>query len=101
MLQCIGDFNGYSRDISDHYMIILTYVPAYKLREAFNDRVDIEIFEKNHDVGGTWLENRYPGLSEEQRRDLCQTNPYEGCACDVPSHIYQYTFCPNPHWSKT
>ncbi|KAJ9400286.1 hypothetical protein DTO282F9_2754 [Paecilomyces variotii] len=56
---------------------------AYKLREAFSDRVDIQIFEKNDDVGGTWLENRYPG-----------------CACDVPSHIYQYTFCPNPYWSK-
>lgn len=34
---------------------------AIKLREAFKDNVDIAIFEKNHDVGGTWLENRYPG----------------------------------------
>ena len=32
--------------------------------------------------GGTWRENTYPGLS-----------------CDVPSHLYTYTFEPNPEWS--
>ncbi|KAH7362827.1 putative FAD-containing monooxygenase [Plectosphaerella cucumerina] len=55
---------------------------AIKLQEAFGDDIEIAIFEKNFDVGGTWLENRYPG-----------------CACDVPSHIYQYSFSPNPNWS--
>ncbi|KAH8812908.1 hypothetical protein F5884DRAFT_843976 [Xylogone sp. PMI_703] len=59
------------------------HIKAHKLREAFGDMVDIRIFEKNPDVGGTWWENRYPG-----------------CACDVPSRIYQFTFCPNPYWSK-
>ena len=33
-------------------------------------------------VGGTWRENTYPGL-----------------ACDVPSHLYSYSFAPNPEWS--
>ena len=40
------------------------------------------IYEKNTDVGGTWFENRYPG-----------------CACDIPSHNYQFTWEPNPHWN--
>ncbi|KAL4805227.1 hypothetical protein BDV18DRAFT_153027 [Aspergillus unguis] len=39
--------------------------------------------EKNDDIGGTWYENRYPG-----------------CACDIPSHNYQYTWEPNPDWSQ-
>ncbi|KAF2847728.1 FAD/NAD(P)-binding domain-containing protein [Plenodomus tracheiphilus IPT5] len=45
--------------------------------------VDLVIYEKNAGVGGTWYENRYLG-----------------CACDVPSHSYQYTFEPNPNWSS-
>ncbi|RDL38519.1 Flavin-binding monooxygenase [Venustampulla echinocandica] len=45
--------------------------------------IDLQIYEKNDGVGGTWWENRYPG-----------------CACDVPSHSYQYTFDPNPDWSS-
>lgn len=43
---------------------------------------DITIFEKTDKIGGTWRENRYPGLS-----------------CDIPSYFYQYTFAPNPNWS--
>jgi cation diffusion facilitator CzcD-associated flavoprotein CzcO len=53
---------------------------AVKLREAGLD--DFTIFEKADRVGGTWRENRYPGLS-----------------CDVPSHLYSYSFAPNPGWS--
>jgi cation diffusion facilitator CzcD-associated flavoprotein CzcO len=45
---------------------------------------DFTIYEKSHDVGGTWLDNTYPGA-----------------ACDVPSHLYCYSFAPNPRWSKT
>ncbi|KAK2596480.1 hypothetical protein N8I77_013368 [Diaporthe amygdali] len=45
-------------------------------------KLDLTIYEKNADFGGTWLENRYPGVG-----------------CDVPSHSYQYTFAPNPNWS--
>ncbi|KAF2154184.1 FAD/NAD(P)-binding domain-containing protein [Myriangium duriaei CBS 260.36] len=44
---------------------------------------ELVIYEKNAGVGGAWYENRYPG-----------------CACDVPSHSYQYSFNPNPNWSS-
>ncbi|KAF5597823.1 sterigmatocystin biosynthesis monooxygenase stcW [Fusarium pseudocircinatum] len=56
---------------------------AYKLKQHLNDYVTFQIFEKSPDLGGTWFENKYPG-----------------CACDVPSHCYQYSFAPNPSWSK-
>ncbi len=52
---------------------------AIKLQEAGFDYV---VFEKADDVGGTWRENTYPGI-----------------ACDVPSHIYSYSFALNPDWS--
>ena len=41
------------------------------------------IYEKNPEVGGTWYENRYPG-----------------CACDIPSHNYQFTWEPHPGWNN-
>lgn len=41
------------------------------------------VFEKADDIGGTWRDNLYPG-----------------CACDVPSHLYSYSFEPNPNWSR-
>ena len=41
------------------------------------------IFEKSDNVGGTWRDNKYPGLS-----------------CDIPSQYYSYSFAPNPNWSK-
>ena len=43
---------------------------------------DFTIYEKQCDVGGTWLRNTWPGLH-----------------CDVPSHMYCYSFEPNPDWS--
>jgi cation diffusion facilitator CzcD-associated flavoprotein CzcO len=54
---------------------------AIKLREAGIS--DITIFEKKSEIGGTWRENTYPGV-----------------ACDVPSHMYTYSFEPNPNWSN-
>ncbi|KAJ9149460.1 Steroid monooxygenase-like protein [Pleurostoma richardsiae] len=45
--------------------------------------VALQIYEKNGQVGGTWLENSYPG-----------------CACDIPSHNYQYSWAGNPRWNK-
>jgi cation diffusion facilitator CzcD-associated flavoprotein CzcO len=45
--------------------------------------VDFLILEKADDVGGTWRDNSYPG-----------------CACDVPSHLYSFSFEPKPTWSK-
>ena len=42
---------------------------------------DILILEKKEDLGGTWRENIYPGV-----------------ACDIPAHMYTYSFEPNPEW---
>ena len=28
-------------------------------------------------------------------------NTYPGCACDVPSHLYSFSFAPNPDWTQT
>jgi cation diffusion facilitator CzcD-associated flavoprotein CzcO len=53
---------------------------AIKLTEAGFD--DFTVYEKAERVGGTWRENTYPGLS-----------------CDVPSHLYSYSFELNPDWS--
>ncbi|OQD60716.1 hypothetical protein PENPOL_c021G06022 [Penicillium polonicum] len=53
-----------------------------KYNKALGDFIDLTIYDKNEDVGGTWLENRYPGV-----------------ACDIPAHIYTFPFEPNPEWS--
>ncbi|KAG4424001.1 hypothetical protein IFR04_002843 [Cadophora malorum] len=55
---------------------------AYKAERLLKD-VTLQIYEKNSDIGGTWLENRYPG-----------------CTCDIPSHSYQFTWHRNPNWSS-
>jgi len=54
---------------------------AIKLREAGMD--SFLVIEKADDIGGTWYENRYPG-----------------CACDVPSHLYSFSFDRNAEWSE-
>ncbi len=54
---------------------------AVRLRER--GRLDFVVIERGHDVGGTWRDNSYPG-----------------CACDVPSHMYSFSFAPNPHWTR-
>jgi cation diffusion facilitator CzcD-associated flavoprotein CzcO len=46
--------------------------------------VEHVILERAHDVGGTWRDNTYPG-----------------CRCDVPSHLYSFSFAPNPDWTET
>jgi cation diffusion facilitator CzcD-associated flavoprotein CzcO len=51
-----------------------------KLRESGHM---VSIFEKGKDLGGTWRDNTYPGLT-----------------CDVPSHLYRFSFAPNPDWSQ-
>ncbi len=53
---------------------------AIKLDES---GIPYTILEKNKDVGGTWLENRYPG-----------------CGVDTPCHFFSYSFAPNPEWSS-
>ncbi|OQU97765.1 hypothetical protein CLAIMM_03650 [Cladophialophora immunda] len=52
----------------------------------FSERLanlDLQIYEKNDDVAGTWWENKYPG-----------------CGCDIPAHIYQFKWAMNPNWSR-
>ncbi|KAK1761804.1 hypothetical protein QBC33DRAFT_582134 [Phialemonium atrogriseum] len=63
----------------------LSGIAAVKLfKERFNGQpTELQIYEKNADVGGTWLENRYPG-----------------CSCDVPAHAYTFSWEGNPRWSK-
>src|SRR5258708_13103726 len=54
------------------------------IRLAQAGRRDFVVLERGDDVGGTWRDNAYPG-----------------CACDVPSHLYSFSFAPNPEWSAT
>src|SRR6267378_3670730 len=54
---------------------------AVMLRRAGYE--DIAVFERGERVGGVWHHNTYPGA-----------------ACDVPSHLYEFSFAPNPRWSR-
>src|SRR5690349_2737240 len=44
---------------------------------------DFVLLEREHDVGGVWRDNTYPG-----------------CACDVHSRVYSFSFALNPDWSR-
>jgi cation diffusion facilitator CzcD-associated flavoprotein CzcO len=50
---------------------------------ARRGRKSFIIIEQADDVGGTWRDNQYPGVS-----------------CDIPSHLYSFSFRPNPEWSR-
>ncbi|MDT0309085.1 NAD(P)/FAD-dependent oxidoreductase [Streptomyces sp. DSM 44917] len=54
---------------------------AVKLRRM--GITDFVVLERADSVGGTWRDNTYPG-----------------CACDVPSHLYSFSFAPNPRWPR-
>ncbi len=54
---------------------------AIKLREMGIE--DFVVLDRGADVGGTWRDNTYPGA-----------------ACDVPSHLYSFSFAPNPDWTR-
>jgi len=47
-------------------------------------RTDFVVIERGSQVGGTWRDNTYPGA-----------------ACDVPSHLYSYSFELNPEWTRS
>src|SRR3954466_14505280 len=55
---------------------------AIRLKQRGDD--DFLVFERAADVGGTWWANTYPG-----------------CQCDIPSHLYSFSFAPNPDWTRT
>jgi cation diffusion facilitator CzcD-associated flavoprotein CzcO len=86
------DFNGYRvteqpLHTKRHLRIVCVGAGAAGLQFAYKaerllDKIDLQIYEKNNDVGGTWLENRYPG-----------------CTCDIPSASYQFTWARNSNWS--
>src|SRR3954451_4665420 len=51
-----------------------------RLRQSGYD--SFAVFDRDEGPGGTWRANTYPGLS-----------------CDIPSHLYSFSFAPNPDWS--
>ena len=55
---------------------------AIALRKA--GHTDFVVLERATAVGGTWRDNSYPG-----------------CTCDVPSHLYSFSFAPNPDWTRS
>ena len=55
---------------------------AIRLKQRGID--DFVVLERAGDAGGTWRDNTYPG-----------------CTCDVPSHLYSFSFALNPDWSRT
>ena len=55
-------------------------IAGYRLKQA---GVPYVIFDKNTDVGGTWLENTYPG-----------------CRVDIPNHYYSYSFAQRDDWPQ-
>ncbi len=44
---------------------------------------NVTVFERSERLGGVWHHNTYPGA-----------------ACDIPSHLYEFSFAPNPCWSR-
>jgi cation diffusion facilitator CzcD-associated flavoprotein CzcO len=54
---------------------------AIRLRQQ--GRTDFVVLEKAGGIGGTWRDNSYPG-----------------CACDVQSHLYSFSFAQNPDWTR-
>src|SRR5215210_2681576 len=55
---------------------------AIRLKQEGVD--DFVVLERAGEIGGTWRDNAYPG-----------------CACDVPSHLYSFSYAPNPAWTRT
>ncbi len=58
-------------------------IEGIPLKTFFLPSQDLVILEKSSKLGGTWAENVYPGV-----------------ACDVPSHLYSYSFFANPRYSQ-
>jgi cation diffusion facilitator CzcD-associated flavoprotein CzcO len=54
------------------------------IRLSQDGHSDFVVLERANDVGGTWRDNTYPGA-----------------ACDVPSHLYSYSFALNPNWTRS
>ncbi|MGK2956761.1 MAG: flavin-containing monooxygenase [Solirubrobacterales bacterium] len=76
------------KDTSNHSRIAIVGTGfsgiAAGVRLLEDGEEDFVLYERSNEVGGTWRDNSYPG-----------------CACDVPSHLYSFSFAPNPGWSRT
>jgi cation diffusion facilitator CzcD-associated flavoprotein CzcO len=75
------------RGAGEHHRIVIigagfagVGLAAKLLRRGIEDFV---ICERNESVGGTWFEHTYPG-----------------CGCDIPTHLYSYSFARNPRWTR-
>ena len=71
---------------------------AYHIQKSMQN-VEHVIYEKNEEIGGTWLENRYPGKCGV-RPGVWHADCAAGAACDIPSHAYTYPFALNPDWPR-
>ena len=73
--------------MSDHHIAIIGSGfsgMGMAIRLLQEGKTDFVVLERADDVGGTWQANRYPG-----------------CQCDIPSHLYSFSFALNPNWSRT
>ena len=83
----VGTATGSETRVSEHDVVIIGsgfsgLGMAIRLKQAGLD--DFVVLERGDDVGGTWHFNTYPG-----------------CACDVPSHLYSFSFAPKADWTQT
>ncbi|MDT7712741.1 MAG: hypothetical protein QOG46_1430 [Pseudonocardiales bacterium] len=78
--------NGVSEKTHHHVIIIGTGFAGLGMgiRLHQHGMTDFVLLERAAEVGGTWRDNRYPG-----------------CACDVPSQLYSFSFELNPTWSRS
>ncbi len=73
---------------SEHHRIVIVgsgfagLGAAIRMKQAGIE--DFVVLERGQDIGGTWSFNTYPG-----------------CQCDIPSHLYSFSFALNPNWSRT
>ncbi|KAI0342829.1 FAD/NAD-binding domain-containing protein [Trametopsis cervina] len=83
-----GWFWPFGRNRKTHADSVHTYTPPQFNIDDYRPmkkvpNLDFKIYEKQDGIGGTWFANQYPGV-----------------ACDIPSHVYQYTFENETQWSK-
>ncbi|MFI5676822.1 flavin-containing monooxygenase [Streptomyces cellulosae] len=80
-----GNEHGYERE---HVRVAVVGTGFGGLGAAVRLRregvTDFVVLERAGSVGGAWRDNTYPG-----------------CACDVPSHLYSFSFAPHPDWPRT
>ncbi len=87
-MSLVNDSNGSTQALPEHVRVAVIgsgfsgIATAIRLRQEGIE--DFVVLERDSEVGGTWWANTYPG-----------------CACDVPSHLYSFSFAPNPEWSRT